>query len=560
VSSEWKNELFEGPEGVLRRAIHKGIGYDDEDLRKPRIGVANPWNEASPANSHLRTVADAVKAGIWQAQGMPIEFGIIAQCGNSLIGLSLEKWENERMELPIRDIIAASIESMTKIQLFDGLVLISSCDDVVPGELMGAARLNVPSIIVVGGSMLPGRYKGRNITMAALDEHLFSVIARGTTDELLEMENAACPGPGICPVMGTASTMQIVAEALGMALPGSATKPAVSAETLRMAKRSGRQVVQLVRSGLKPSDILKPKSFENAIRVALAVGGSTNVTLHIPAIASELAVDVGLDVFEELAKNTPCICAVAPNGTHTMIDLNDAGGVPAIMKELENMLDIDVLTCTGRTLGENLKSVKVLSREVIRSLEKPISVNGGIAVLRGNLAQNGAIVRQSSMDERCLKFEGPARVFESDEECYEAIRRGQIRHGEVIVLRYEGPRGAPGMRVVMRSACALAGMGLEADIALITDGRFSGFNRGAIIGHVSPEAMDGGLIAIVQDGDVISIDIPGRRLDLNVAEQEIADRRKKWKAPKPRVSKGYLAIYAKLAQPAEKGAALRYDS
>jgi len=554
---EWRSKkLFEGIEGVMRRAICKSMGFTDEDLRRPLIGVVNTWNEASPGHFHLRQVAEAARAGVWQAGGTPFEFGTFATCGAVALGPSYA--ENLKYELPIRDVLAASIEIMAKVHLFDGLVLLSSCDNIIPGELMAVARLDVPSILVTGGPMLPGKYKGRNITMPELDEAVLGSLPAGKVGEqwLLDVENVVCPGPGACPVLGTANTMQIITEALGMALPNSATAPAVSARRLRIAKESGRQVVKMVKEDLKPSDIMTEKAFENAIRVDLAIGGSTNVVLHLPAIANELGLEVRLDAFDKLSRKTPCICAVIPNGPYNIIDLEEAGGVTAIMKELASMLNLDVLTVNGKTLGENIENAKILDKNVIRPIENPVFREGGLAVLRGNLAPNGAITRQSAIKESMLKIEGPAKVFNSDEESYNAVCGGGIKKGDIIVIRYEGPKGAPGMKEVMLSSEALAGMELDSHVALITDGRFSGFSRGPIIGHISPEAMVGGALAIVENDDVIEIDIPQRKLNVKLSDSEIQSRLENWRMPEPKVKKGFLTIYARLTEPAEKGAAI----
>ena len=557
MANEWKSkQLFKGIEGTMRRAIYKSMGFTDKDLQSPLIGVVNTWNEASPGHFHLRQVAEAAKAGVWQAGGTPFEFGTFATCGAVAVG-SLRA-ENLKYELPIRDVLAASIEIMAKVHLFDGLVLLSSCDNIIPGELMAAARLNIPSILVTGGPMLPGKHKGKSVTMPELDEAVLGTFPTGKITEqwLSELENVVCPGPGACPVLGTANTMQIITEALGMALPNSATAPAVSARRLRVAKESGRQIVKMVKEDLKPADVMTEKAFENAIRVDLAIGGSTNVVLHLPAIASELGLNVSLDAFDELSRKTPCICAVIPNGPYNVVDLDEAGGVTAILKELSNMLNLDVLTVNGKTLGENIKDAEILNKDVIRPIENPVFREGGLAVLRGNLAPNGAITRQSAIKENMLKIEGPAKVFNSDEESYDAILRNKIQRGDIIVIRYEGPKGAPGMKEVMLSTEAIPGMGLDSHVALITDGRFSGFSRGPIIGHVSPEAMLGGPIAIVENGDVIEIDIPQRKLNVKLSDDELKSRLGKWKMPEPKVKKGFLTVYARLTEPPEKGAAI----
>jgi len=550
---EFSNQYFKGAESSHRRVIYKAMGYSDEDLAKPLIGVVNTWNEASPGHAHLREVAKHVKAGIWQNGGTPFEFGTFATCGNIAIGT-----ENLKYELAIRDVLAASIEIMAKVHLFDGLVLLSSCDNIIPGEIMAAERLNIPSIIVTGGPMYPGRYRGKVVVTPDVNE---AVCALGTEriaeEEILAMENYVCPGPGACPILGTANTMQILSEALGMSLSGSSTAPAQSSERLRIAKQSGKRIVDLVRKKIKPSDIVTEKSLKNAAMVDIAIGGSTNAILHILAFANELGINFNLEIFDEYSKKIPCICNVKPNGEYTVVDLHFAGGVPAIMRELKDFLFLDCMTVEEKTLGENLSSFnKEINRRVIYSINKPLYKEGGLAILKGNLAPNGAIVRTTAMSKDMLRFRGPARVFNGDQEAYEALKKNMIREGEVIVVRYEGPKGAPGMKEVMLSCDALVALGLDKSVALITDGRFSGFNRGPIIGHISPEAMDCGPIALLKDGDIIEIDIPKRELNVNLTKEEMEERRKNWSPPEPKVKNGILKIYAKLADPPEKGAAI----
>jgi len=547
---------FKGLEGVMRRALYKSMGFTDQDFDRPQIGIVNTWNEAAPGHAHLRQVAEAAKAGVWQDGGTPFEFGIFATCGGIAVGPS--GTENLRYELPIRDVLAASIEIMAKVHLFDGLVLLSSCDNIIPGELMGAARLDIPSIFVTGGPMLPGKLRGRSIVMAELDEAVLGALYAGTvtSEQLLDIENAVCPGPGACPLLGTANTMQIIMEALGMALPGSATAPAVSARRLRVAKESGRQIVKLVKKNLKPSRILTREAFENAVIVDLAIGGSTNVPLHLSAIARELDLEVTLDMFDYWSRKTKCICAVIPNGPYNVVDFDEAGGVPGLMKRLEHILNLDVLTVTEKTLGENIESAQILSEDVIRPIEKPVFAEGGLAILKGNLAPNGAVARQGTIKPSMLKMRGPAKVFNSDEEGYKAIRSGKIQLGDILIVRYEGARGAPGMREVMLSTMSLVGMRLDEHVALVTDGRFSGFCRGPIIGHVSPEAILGGPIAIVEDGDIVEIDIPNRKLNVRLSNDEVRERFIRWKPLEPKVKRGFLSVYGRLAEPPERGAAL----
>jgi len=550
---KFTNQYFEGAESSHRRVIYKAIGYSDEDLAKPLIGVVNTWNEASPGHAHLKEVAKHVKAGIWQAGGTPFEFSVFATCGNIAIGT-----ENLKYELVIRDVLAASIEIMAKVHLFDGLVLLSSCDNIIPGEIMAAERLNIPSIIVTGGPMYPGRYKGKVVVTSDVNEAVTALgTGKITEEEILAMENHVCPGPGACPILGTANTMQILSEALGMSLSGSSTVPAQSSERLRIAKQSGKKIVELVKNKIKPSDIITEKSLRNAVMVDIAIGGSTNAILHILAFANELGIKFNLEIFDEYSKKIPCICNVKPNGKYTVVDLHFAGGVPAVMRELQDFLFLDCMTVDGKTLKENLSKFKgKVDRKIIYPITKPLTKEGGLAILKGNLAPNGAIVRTTAMSKEMLKFKGPARVFNGDQEAYDALRKNMIHEGEVIVVRYEGPKGAPGMKEVMLSCDALVALGLDRKVALITDGRFSGFNRGPIIGHISPEAMEGGPIALLKNGDIIEINIPERKLSVNLTEEEMKERRKNWSPPPPKVKNGILKIYAKLTDPPEKGAAI----
>jgi dihydroxy-acid dehydratase len=552
----WQGKkLFEGIEGARRRAIYKANGYADEDLLRPHIGVVNTYNEAAPGHSHMRQIAEAVKAGVWQAGGTPFEFGTISTCGAPCVGA-----ENKalRYELVIRDIICGSIEIVAMEHMFDGLVLLSSCDSIIPAELMAAARLDIPSIVVTGGPMLPGKYEGHDIVMSQLDEACLGGMAAKTYSEqqILEMEEVVCPGPGACSLMGTANTMQILTEALGMSLSGSATIPAVSSRRLMAARRSGRQIMQLVEADLIPSRIMTRQALLNAILVDLAIGGSTNAVLHLLTFARELGIELDLDDFDRLSRNVPCICSVIPNGPHTVVDFHEAGGAPAVMNELKELLNADCLTVNGTTLGENFKGKKSRNHKVISNLKQPFHETGGLAVLKGNLAPRGAIARPTSFKKEMLKHAGPARVFDSDEDALKAIYAHNVKKGDVIVIRYEGPTGAPGMREMMLSTDALVGMGLDREIALITDGRFSGFTQGTAVGHIAPEAMAGGPIAVVEDGDIIEIDTLNRSLALRLTDDEIKTRLVRWKPPEPKVKKGVLTIYSRLAAQADGGASI----
>ncbi len=549
-----QNSLFAGPEAAHRRQIYKGSGYMDDDFSKPHIGVANAWTEVSPAHRHLRELAECVKAGIWQAGGVPFEFGVFATCGNIPIGT-----ENMKYELAIRDALAASIEIMSKVHLFNGLVLLASCDNIIPGQLMGAARVNLPSIMVTGGPMLAGEWREGIVLSPDVNEAVFGALPLGhiTEQDLLEMENCACPSVGACPVMGTANTMQILTEAMGMALSGSATIPPILADKRRSARQSGRKIVELVERGIRPSDILDERALRNAIAVDAAIGGSTNAPLHIMSIGRELGIEIELALFDEISRKTPLLASVVPNGPHTVIDFHKAGGVPALLKELEELIDTSALTVDGRAVGDNLQGVKGSCGEAISSLDNPVQAEGGLAVLRGNIAPRGAIVRTSAIKPEMLIHRGPAKTFNSDQDAWKAIVEGKIQPGDVMVVRYEGPKGAPGMMEVMLSTDTLYRTGLEGSVGLITDGRFSGFNRGPIVGHVSPEAMEGGVIAIIEDGDMIEMDIPGRKLNVELSEEEIARRLKHWRPPEPKTKTGFLALYAQLTLPAEQGAAMQ---
>jgi len=549
-----QNRLFLGLEAAHRRQIYKGAGHSDDDFGRPHIGVANAWTEVSPAHIHLRELAECVKAGIWQAGGVPLEFGVFATCGNIAIGT-----ENLKYELAIRDALAASIEAMSKVHLFDGLVLLASCDSIIPGQLMGAARVNLPSLMVTGGPMLVGQWREGKVLAPDVNEAVFGALPLGdiTEPDLLEMENRACPSVGSCSVMGTANTMQILTEAMGMALSGSATIPAVSADKRRAARESGRKIVELVNRGIRPSDILDESALRNAIVTNAAIGGSTNAPLHIMSIGRELGIKIELAVFDEISKRTPLLASVIPNGPHTVIDFYESGGAPALLKELNDLIDASALTVNGCVLGENLENVSGSCGKAITSLDKPVQAEGGLAVLKGNIAPRGAIVRTSAIKPEMLVHKGPAKTFDNDQDAWKAIVEGKIRPGDVMVVRYEGPKGAPGMMEVMLSTDALHKAGLEGSVGLITDGRFSGFNRGPIIGHVCPEAMKGGVIALIEDGDPIEIDIPNRTLTVELSDAELERRRANWRPPEPKTKTGFLALYAQLALPADQGAAMQ---
>jgi len=547
-SDAMKRGLSKAP----HRSLLKAAGLSDEEINRPLIGIVNSANEVAPGHIHLDKIAEAVKAGVRIAGGTPLEFSTIGICD----GIAMNH-PGMKYSLASREVIADSVELMVEAHRFDALVMIPNCDKIVPGMLMAAMRINIPTIFVSGGPMLAGRYRGKEIDLISVFEAVGAVEAgRMSEKELSEIEDYACPGCGSCAGMFTANTMNCLTEALGMALPGNGTIPAVYAERVRLAKKAGMQVMELLKRDMKPRGIMTPGAFENALAVDMALGGSTNTVLHLPAIAHEAGIGFDLDLVDEVSGRTPNLCKISPASSLHVQELDGAGGIPAVMAELakENLINADVPTVTGKTLGENIKGVENLNPEVIRPITEPYSKIGGLAILRGNLAPDGAVVKQSAVLPEMLKHNGPARVFDSEEEAVEAIMGGKINKGDIIIIRYEGPKGGPGMREMLTPTSVIAGMGLDATVALITDGRFSGGSRGAAIGHISPEAQEGGTIAIVKDGDVIEIDIPGRKLNLKLDQREIDRRMKEWSPPPLKVKGGYLALYAKLVSSASKGA------
>ncbi|HHW22329.1 MAG TPA: dihydroxy-acid dehydratase [Clostridiaceae bacterium] len=544
-----------GVERAPHRSLFKALGLTDEEMKRPLIGIVSAKSEVVPGHMHLDKIAEAVKAGIRLAGGTPMEFPSIGVCDGIAMGHI-----GMHYSLPSRELIADSIESMALAQGFDGLVLIPNCDKIVPGMLMGAARLNIPAIVVSGGPMLAGRTQGKGISLTDMFEAVGAVKAgKMNESEMCSLENSSCPSCGSCSGMFTANSMNCLTEAIGMALPGNGTIPSVYSERLRLAKLTGMKIMELVEKDIKPRDIITPKSLHNALSVDMALGCSTNSMLHLPAIAYEAGVHFDLDMANEISERTPNLCKLAPAGNHFVEDLYAAGGVYAVMKELSKagLLNEDCLTVTGKTIGENISTAANINPNVIRPIDNPYSKTGGIAVLKGNLAPNGSVVKRSAVAKEMLVHEGPARVFDSEDDAIKAILDGKINKGEVVVIRYEGPRGGPGMREMLMPTSALAGMGLDADVALITDGRFSGATRGACIGHVSPEAAEGGTIALVQDGDIIAIDMNACTLTLKVPDSELENRRKAWVCPKPKISNGYLARYAKFVTSASEGAVLK---
>jgi len=541
-----------GVQRAPHRALLKALGLSDSDLSKPFIGVVNSFTNVVPGHAHLNQVAEAVKAGVISAGGVPFEFNTIGICDGIAMGHS-----GMRYSLPSRELIADSVEVMVQAHRFDGIVLISTCDKITPGMLMAAARLNIPAIMVTGGPMLSGVYKGKKVGTDSMFEAIGKVAAGKMSEEELKcLEDVACPTCGSCNGMFTANTMACVTEALGMSLPGCATPVAVSAERLRIAKATGERVLGLVKEDLKPREILSSDSFENAIMVDMALGGSTNTVLHVTAIANEAEVDLPLSLFDKLSKRVPHLCSMIPSGPYDMKDLDEAGGIPAVMKELKDSLHLNAVTVTGKTVKENIRKAVVLNPEVIRPLDNPVHKEGGIAVLTGNLAPDGAVVKAAGISANMMVNQGPAKTFDSEEAAMKAILNKKIREGDVVVIRYEGPKGGPGMREMLSPTATIAGMGLSESVALITDGRFSGATRGPCIGHVCPEAAVGGPIGLLKDGDMIEIDVPKRKLNVKLSHEELAKRAKSWTTKEPNVKTGYLVRYSKLVQPASKGSVL----
>ena len=537
------------------RSLLYALGYTREELEKPLIGVVCSYNEIVPGHMNLDKIAEAVKAGVRAAGGTPVEFPAIAVCDGIAMGHVGMKYS-----LVTRDLIADSTEAMAMAHQFDGLVMIPNCDKNVPGLLMAAARVNIPTIFVSGGPMLAGRLNdGRRTCLSHMFEAVGSYYA-GKLDEagVEEYENAACPTCGSCSGMYTANSMNCLTEAIGMALKGNGTIPAVWSARLRLAKHTGMKIMELVEKNIRPRDIMTQAAFHNAETIDMALGCSTNTMLHLPAIAHECGIALSFDMANEISDKTPNLCRLAPAGDTYMEDLERAGGVYAVMAELakKGLIDTSLPTCTGKTVAENLEGVVNRDPALIRPIENPYSQTGGIAVLKGNLAPDGCVVKQSAVAPEMMRHTGPARVFNSEEEAIEAIYAGKIVAGDVVIIRYEGPRGGPGMREMLNPTSAIAGMGLDKDVALITDGRFSGATRGASIGHVSPEAAAGGNIGLVEEGDIISIDIPAHTIRLEVEDSVLAARRAKWVCPAPKIQTGYLARYARLVSSADRGAIL----
>ena len=546
-----------GVEKTPHRSLFKASGLTDEELSRPLNGVVSSKNEIIPGHVQLDKIAEAVKAGVRMAGGTPLEFPAIGVCDGIAMGHVGMKYS-----LASRELIADSIESMALAHGFDALVLIPNCDKIVPGMLLAASRLNIPSIICSGGPMLSMNFNGKDRDLNTAFEAVGAFKA-GTIDEmgLLELEEAACPTCGSCSGMFTANSMNCLCEVLGMALPGNGTIPAVYSERIRLAKQAGMKIMELLEKDIRPRDIITPDSLYNALRVDMALGCSTNSMLHLPAIAYEAKAPISLDYANEISDETPNLCHLAPAGEHHIQDLYAAGGVTAVMNELSkaNLLKLDTITVTGKTQGENIAGHEVKDYSVIRPLDNPYSATGGIAVLKGNLALDGSVVKRSAVAPEMLQHEGPAKVFDSEDEAIAAIYAGAIKAGDVVVIRYEGPKGGPGMREMLSPTSAICGMGLDKDVALITDGRFSGATRGAAIGHVSPEAVEGGPIAFVKDGDIIQIDITKGILNIKVSDKEMESRKVGWTPNEPRIKTGYLKRYSKMVSSAIQGAIMLDD-
>ena len=544
-----------GLERAPHRSLFYAMGYDAAELDKPLIGIVNSFNEIIPGHIHLNRIAEAVKAGVYAAGGLPVEFNTIGVCDGIAMGHT-----GMNYSLASRELIADSVESMVMAHAFDALVFIPNCDKIVPGMLMAAARLDLPSLFISGGPMLAGEFEGRPVDLSSVFEAVGAVKAGRLEEESLErLEQCACPGCGSCAGMFTANSMNCLCEALGMALPGNGTVPAVHARRLQLARAAGRQVLKLLEEDLRPSRIMTPTAFRNALAVDMAMGCSTNTVLHLPAVAYELGITWKLEEVNAISDTTPQLCLLSPAGPDRIADLDRAGGIPAVMKELtrNGLIATDQLTATGRTMGENLKDAPPPDGAVIRTLENPFRPQGGLAMLFGNLAPEGAVVKQGAVAPEMMQSRLKARVFENEEAAVEAVLAGKIVPGDAVVIRFEGPKGGPGMREMLSPTAAVAGMGLDKEVALITDGRFSGATRGASIGHISPEAMNGGMIALVQDGDDIDIDIPGRRLELLVSAEELDRRREKLVLPPLKAKGGYLLRYASQVTAAGSGAVLQ---
>ena len=547
--------MKKGIERAPHRSLMKAMGYTNEEISRPLIGIAHAHNEIIPGHIHLDKILEAVKTGVRMAGGTPIAFGTIGVCDGIAMNHTGMKYS-----LASREIIADSVEIMAQAHPFDGMVMIPNCDKVTPGMLMAMLRVNIPSIMVSGGPMLTGRFQGKDVHLVSVFEGVGRVKANTMTEEELnELEDSACPGCGSCAGMFTANSMNCLTEAIGLGLPGNGTIPAVAAARIRLAKQAGMAVLDLLDKNICPRDIATFKAFENAMAVDMALGCSTNTVLHVPAIAHEAGVDLTLELFNRVSEKAPHLCSLIPGGPHSLQQLDEAGGVQAVISELskKNIIHSDVMTVTGKTLGENLARVQVRDHEIIRPTDNPYHAKGGIAVLYGNLAPDGAVVKQSAVADEMLIHEGPARVFNSEDEAQKAILGTEINPGDVVVIRYCGPKGGPGMPEMLSPTSAIIGMGLGKSVALLTDGRFSGGTQGACLGHISPEAAVGGPIGLVREGDIIHIDIPAKTIELKVDNAELESRRQEWQPPEPKITSGYIARYTKLVTSGSTGAILK---
>jgi len=553
------DNVKKGIERAPHRSLFKAMGYTDSEIKKPLIGIANSANGIIPGHINLDKIAEAVKAGVYMAGGTPIEFGTIGVCDGIAMNHTGMKYS-----LGSRELIADSIEVMAVAHAFDAMIMVTNCDKIVPGMLMAAARLDIPTIVISGGPMLAGEHHGKagskKIDLVTVFESVGAVLSGKMTEEQLSsIEDTACPTCGSCAGMFTANSMNCLTEAIGMGLPGNGTIPAVMAARIRLAKEAGMQIMSLLEKNITPRKIMTDKAFKNALTVDMALGCSTNTVLHLTALAKEAEVDIDLNQINETSKITPHLCSLSPGGKHHMEDLNRAGGISAVMKELSRagLINDECITATGHTTGENIKDKEILDNDIIRSIDNPYHSEGGLAVLFGNLAPDGCVVKQSAVLDEMLCHEGPARVFESEEDAGKAIMGGRIKKGDVVIIRYEGPKGGPGMREMLTPTSAIAGMKLDAHVALLTDGRFSGGTKGAAIGHISPEAAQGGPIAIIQEGDLIAIDIPEKNITLKVSDEEIKNRLSKWSPTEPKITHGYMARYARMVSSASMGAIIK---
>ncbi len=544
-------KTLDGPDGAYARSLYRACGFTDSDLEKPLVAVVNSWTEANPGHCHLRELAQHVKSGIMASGGMPMEFNTIAPCDGIAQG------EGMHFILPSRDIIAASVELMVSAHQFDGMVMLCSCDKIVPGMLMAAVRCDVPTVFLTGGTAFPFTSPDGMIVACDVKEAIGKYKSGEIdADELAYIETNACASAGACSMMGTANTMSCIVEALGLSQPGCATMPAASSAKLASARHAGAQILKVMEEELTPRQIVTEDSIRNAIKVAVSVGGSTNMLLHIPAIAREAGIIIPMDLFDELSRETPLLAKFKPASRFNLLDFHEAGGVQALMKEMEDLLTLDLPTVTCETLRENLSQACVTRREVIHSLSDPIAPEGGIAILYGSLAPKGAVVKQSAVNPKMMTHSGPAKVFDCEEDVRDYMSSKRVQPGDVLVIRYEGPKGGPGMRELSIPAAMLIGMGLGDSVAMITDGRYSGASRGPCIGHVCPEAAEGGAIALVKDGDIIDIDIPNRQLDIRVSESELEERRGEWKPRQTKTYGGFLELYRELVSGADEGALL----